>query len=177
MSVKPVFKYFRLAMTAVSLFMMSVTIAAAQSNELIGQSGAWEAYRIGSGDNIVCFITSVPTKLEGEYDRNNRGETRVHVTHHGKDSDQRGAVSVVAGYKYEEGRDVVFSIDGKSYSLFSVDTRAWPTKPSADAELVKAMKQGTTLKVTGISSRGSKTVDTYSLKGFTSAMSQIDEVC
>ena len=162
---------------AASVMTLSASAAVAQTGELIGQNGAWKSYRSGSGANTVCFITSEPTKLEGKYDRDNRGETRVFVAHHGKDSDERGVVSSVAGYRFEEGRDVVFSIDGKTVNLFSVDTRAWATKPAMDRELVKAMKRGNRLKVTGVSSRGNKTIDTYSLKGFTAAMKKIDQAC
>ncbi len=175
------FHHLRLAVIATGAVMLSVMMPGAavhaQTGELIGQNGAWKSYRSGSGANTVCFITSEPTKLEGKYDRNNRGETRVFVAHHGKDSDERGVVSSVAGYRFEEGRDVVFSIDGKAFNLFSVDTRAWATKPAMDRALVKSMKRGNKLKVTGISSRGNKTVDTYSLKGFTAAMKKIDKAC
>lgn len=177
MSVNAVLKICRSVFIAAGVVAMSGSFAAAQTGELIGQNGAWKSFRSGSGANTVCFITSEPTKLEGKYDRNNRGETRVFVAHHGKDSDERGVVSSVAGYRFEEGRDVVFSIDGKAFNLFSVDTRAWATKPSMDRAMVKAMKRGNTLKVTGISSRGNKTVDTYSLKGFTAAMKKIDKAC
>lgn len=151
--------------------------AAAQTGELIGENGAWKSYRSGQGNSAICFITSEPIKYEGKYDRNNRGETRVFVTHHGRDPENRGVVSNVAGYRYMADRDVTFNIDGKSFSLFSVDTRAWATKPSQDRALVKAMKRGNRLKVTGISSRGNKTIDTYSLKGFTAAMKKIDKAC
>lgn len=177
MSLKTIFKTCRSVSVALGLVALSGGVAAAQTGELIGQNGAWKSFRSGAGANTVCFITSEPTKLEGNYDRNNRGETRVFVAHHGKDSDERGVVSSVAGYRFEEGRDVIFNIDGKSFNLFSVDTRAWATKPSMDRAMVKAMKRGNTLKVTGISSRGNKTVDTYSLKGFTAAMKKIDKAC
>ena len=167
----------RVGLFTSAMMALGATSAAAQTGELIGQTGAWKSYRTGSGANSVCFITSTPTKLEGKYDRNNRGETRVFVTHHGRDSENRGVVSSVAGYRFEEGRDVIFSIDGKAYNLFSVDTRAWATKPEQDRALVKSMKRGTRLKITGTSSRGNKTIDTYSLKGFTAAMKTIDKAC
>lgn len=167
----------RAGLFTAAMMAVGATSAAAQTGELIGQTGEWKSYRTGSGENSVCFITSTPIKLEGKYDRNNRGETRVFVTHHGRDSENRGVVSSVAGYRFEEGRDVIFSIDGKTYNLFSVDTRAWATKPEQDRALVKSMKRGSKLKITGISSRGNKTVDTYSLKGFTAAMKKIDKAC
>ena len=151
--------------------------ARAQDGEVIGESGQWTAFRSGSGDNQICFITSEPTQLEGNYDRNNRGETRVFVTHHGPDAEDRSVVSSVAGYRFKEGEEVVFDVDGRKYTLFSVDTRAWATKPSQDAELTTAMKRGNRLKVTGVSSRGNKTIDTYSLTGFTRALGIIDQAC
>ena len=170
-------KFLRLYVLPLIVACMIPALAFAQSGENIGGSGKWQAFRAVSEGNTVCFITSNPTKLEGKYDRDNRGETRVFVTHHGKSSGDRGVVSNVAGYRYKEGEDVVFSVDGKNFSLFSVDTRAWATKPSQDETIVKAMKRGQTLKVTGFSSRGNKTTDTYSLSGFTAAMKIIDKAC
>lgn len=171
----------RLVLTGVAAVSMMVgpmlATASAQTGTLIGENGEWKSYRSGSGSDTICFVTSTPTKYEGKYDRNNRGETRVFVTHHGKDNDNRGVVSSVAGYKFMQDREVTFNIDGKTFTLFSVDTRAWATKPSEDRALVKAMKRGNKLKVTGISSRGNKTIDTYSLKGFTAAMKKIDKAC
>ena len=162
---------------ALAAMLAAPTGALAQDGEVIGQSGKWNAFRAGSGKDLVCFITSEPTKLEGDYDRNNRGETRVFVTHHSSNSEERSVVSSVAGYRFKEGEEVVFDVDGKKFNLFSVETRAWATKPQQDKELTRAMKRGNRLKVTGVSSRGNKTVDTYSLTGFTKAMGIIDKAC
>ena len=161
-------------MTSISLF---VPLARAQ-DERLGTSGQWEVYRTGSGKDKACFVTSVPVKFEGKYDRNNRGETRVFVTHHGKDPAQRGVVSVIAGYRYKKGEPVVFTIDGsRKFNLFSVNTRAWTSKLEDDRELVARMKRGRTLKVKGISTPGNTTTDTYSLTGFTKAIDMIDKAC
>ena len=162
---------------AIILGFMVVTShgALAQTGTLIGESGAWGAYRVGSGADVVCFVTSTPHKLEGKYNRNNRGETRVFVTHRG--GRNRGEVSVVAGYRYKEGTDIEFNIDGKKFNLFFDDTRAWANDSAQDKALVDAMKRGNSLKVTGVSSRGNKTIDTYSLSGFTAAIKRIDRAC
>lgn len=161
---------------AMAMILVSSAGSIAQTVELIGENGAWKAFRSGSGADISCFITSVPVKLEGKYDRNNRDETRVFVTHYGKGNKQ-GQVSSVAGYRFQAESGVTFTVDGTNFALFSSDTRAWATTPSMDADLVKAMKRGNTLIVTGVSSRGNKTIDTYSLKGFTASMQLIDRTC
>jgi len=172
-----IFQILRCCLAAVLLLGGFAGPVLAQTGDLLGENGNWQAYRAGNGAKKVCFVTSQPIKYEGDYDRNNRGETRVFVTHHSSDADERGVVSTVAGYRFKEGREVEFNIDGKKFGLFSVDTRAWATKPQMDQQLVTAMKRGRQLKVTGVSSRGNTTVDIYSLKGFTAAMKIIDKAC
>ena len=46
-----------------------------------------------------------------------------------------------------------------------------------DAKVIFAMKKGLELVITGESSRGTITNDTYTLKGFTSAFNQLTKDC
>lgn len=135
----------------------------------------WSVFRDDSASPRVCYMSSVPKKLRGNYDRNNRGETRVFVTHFGKND--RNVVSVLAGYKYKKQSDVTFAIDGKNTTLFTKDNRAWSLGPEDDSVLVTRMKRGNKLIVTGVSSRGNETIDEYSLSGFTKAKAFLDKLC
>lgn len=135
----------------------------------------WSVFRDDSGASRVCYMSSVPKKLRGDYDRNNRGETRVFVTHFGKSD--RNVVSVLAGYKYQKQSDVIFNVDGKETSLFTQDNRGYSFNAADDASLVTRMKRGSKLTVTGTSSRGNKTIDEYSLSGFTKAKALLDKLC
>ena len=51
---------------------------------------------------------------------------------------------------------------------------AWTNK---DKEVIYAMKKGITLTVKGYSSRGTLTIDTYALKGFTAAYNKLTKDC
>ena len=135
----------------------------------------WSVFRDDSSASRVCYMSSVPKKLRGDYDRNNRGETRVFVTHFGKSD--RNVVSVLAGYKYQKQSDVIFNVDGKETSLFTQDNRGYSFNAADDASLVTRMKRGSKLTVTGTSSRGNKTIDEYSLSGFTKAKALLDKLC
>ena len=135
----------------------------------------WSVYRDDSGAERICYMSSEPKKLRGDYNRNNRGETRVFVSHFGKSD--RNVVSVLAGYKYQKQSDVTFNIDGKNTVLFTQDNRAYSFNEADDATLVSGMKRGNKLTVTGISSRGNKTIDEYSLSGFTKAKALLDKLC
>ena len=54
---------------------------------------------------------------------------------------------------------------------------AWTPDAAADRELVDAMQRGKILVLRGTSSRGTDTVDTFSLIGFTKAYQEINKAC
>ena len=60
---------------------------------------------------------------------------------------------------------------------FLQDQIAWTSDPEVDGMLIKAMQRGTTMIIKGVSSRGTNTKDTYSLRGFTAAYKAISKVC
>ena len=55
--------------------------------------------------------------------------------------------------------------------------KQWPEDEEIDDLLIKGMKRGTTMIVKGISSRGTNTTDTYSLRGFTASYKAISKIC
>ncbi len=52
----------------------------------------------------------------------------------------------------------------------------WPD-PSDDVGLINSMRKGAQAVVTGVSSRGTTTIDTISLTGFTAALEAINKAC
>jgi hypothetical protein len=67
-----------------------------------------------------------------------------------------------------DGTDFEFSVDGEW---------AWPPSPSDDAKIVVAMKRGAKAVITAQSERGTVTKDTFSLKGFTAAVTDAEKRC
>ena len=134
------------------------------------------AYRYDDSAGRMCFISSVPTESKGKYDPNNRGETRVFVSH-GPDKAERNVVQVVAGYRYKPQSDVTMTIDGKKFTLFTIEDRAFASSEEDDLRMIAAMKRGSSMTIIGTSSRGTKTTDKYSLSGFTKTKSVIDKTC
>lgn len=161
-------------MILVMAAMLAITPAYAQStSEPESIHKDWEAHTHGSGSQKQCFMTSTPKQLKGEYDRNNRGQTRVYVTHR---NGSRNEISTYAGYRYRDQSEVIFKIDGKTYKLYIDGNYAWAYENDA-SKMIAAMRRGKELIVTGISSRGNKTIDIYSLSGFTAAYKAINTLC
>ena len=136
----------------------------------------WGAYRYDDTAGRMCFVSSVPKESKGKYDPNNRGETRVFVSH-GPDKSERNVVQVVAGYRYKPQSDVTMNIDGKKFTLFTIEDRAYASSEEDDQRMIAAMKRGSKMTIIGTSSRGTKTTDRYSLSGFTKTKSVIDKTC
>jgi len=89
----------------------------------------------------------------------------------------RNEVSTVIGYTFRENSTVRVAIGSATYSMFTADDKAWPENQAADDQLVAAMKRGADAVLTGVSSRGTTTIDTYSLIGFTAAVEQAQSIC
>ncbi len=140
----------------------------------LGAFDDWQAVTFDEGGNTGCYITSKPTKEEGDYSQ--RGRVYVLVTHRPKDG-SFDVVSVVAGYTYKEGSGVTLTIDQTDFPLFTHADSAWAPDTETDRQLVAAMKGGNSMVVRGTSTRGTETTDTYSLTGFTRAYNAIAEAC
>jgi hypothetical protein len=138
----------------------------------LGAFGDWEAYR--DAREGFCYAGSKPLKQEGRYTQ--RGDAFVLITHRPKEK-SFDVVSFEAGYVYKDGAEVSVAIGPQSFTLFGQGEQAWARDGNGDAQLVKAMRAGSTMVVKGTSSRGTLTIDTYSLKGVSAALDAINKAC
>jgi len=134
----------------------------------------WSVHVAGKNKQKICYLHGEPKKSAGKYNR--RGPTYMQVTHRVADR-ARNEVSITAGYSYKKGSDVNVKIDKKTFSMFTDGATAWSRDARGDAALVAAMRAGTTMVVTGTSTRGTVTKDRYSLAGFTAAHKAINKAC
>ncbi len=164
-------KYVTFVLAAIISF---PTLAASIPTE-IGEYGDWTAYSYKEGKNTICYMASTPKKDEGKYKM--RGEIYAVVTHRPAEKSYN-VVNFVAGYTYKNNSKVVVKIGTTAFNnLFTHGDNAWAPDNSTDKKLVEAMKRGHRMTVEGISSRGTKTKDTYSLAGFSGAYRAISAKC
>lgn len=160
---------------AIALVIMSPTISKASTPTLIGEYNDWSAYYYKDTNGSVCYMASSPKKDEGKYTK--RGDIYAVVTHRPKDKSY-GVVNFVAGYQYKKGSKVVVKIGNKTVDkMFTDEDQAWAISDLVDKELVTAMTRGDRMIVSGVSSKGTETKDTYSLKGFSAAYKAISAKC
>ena len=155
-----------------SFFLFSNTADA--NIRIIDKFKNWESHFTQDGENLVCFAISMPIKKEpGNL---NRAESRIFVTFRTKGS-VHDEVSVTSGYPYKKDEKVNVAINEDSFVFESSDNFAWLTSKDQEIKIINLMKKKNDAKVVGMSTRGSKTTDTYSLLGFTDAYNSAKNKC
>jgi hypothetical protein len=157
--------------------------ASAQDDyQAVGNERDWYVYAEDTGSGKMCWIASVPqswTARRGGRDVTSdvrRGEIRLMVANRPA-SGVTNEVSVVVGYPLRDGSTARLDVGDTRFDLFTQGEMAWTEDAEADARAIAAMRAGLEAKVTGTSSRGTTTVDTFSLLGFTAALDRAQQLC
>jgi len=89
----------------------------------------------------------------------------------------KNEVSFLAGYPFKKGSKVEAKVGPSKFSLFTDGENAWMPSPGDDDKVVAAFRRGSSTQLSGVSSRGTTTVDTFSLSGFTAALKSATGNC
>ena len=156
--------------------LLAVTNAGAAKGprSLLGNPGVWGAFSIPEAKGKACYVAGQPR--DSKPDGVRRGPIWLLVTHRPYKK-IKGEVGVYVGYPLKTDSTVVINIDGNAFKLYTVDDTAWVENAKQEAKLVRAMRAGKKMVIRGISKRGTKTTDSYSLKGFTRAHKAINRAC
>ena len=145
-----------------------------ESLKSIGKFKDWETFTMVENENKVCFAQSIPIlQAPKKIER----AARLFVTFRSVDKIQ-DEVSVTAGYIFDDKKKIIAK-SGKSVLRFSTiqENFAWFQENKTEKKLIKVMKKGSRLMVTGYSILGRQTIDHYSLLGFTKAYSTAQKSC
>ncbi len=162
-------------------FLAAAALAGASSAALaddpvsLGTFEDWESFTYQSAGAPVCYIYSVPKKSDAAK-KVKRDPIYFLVTHF-PGRKIHGQISTIIGYPFKESSTVTVKVDDTSFELYTNGDVAWAAAPETEAEIVKAMKTGGSLSVTGTSWKGTETTDTYSLAGVSKALDKIDSAC
>lgn len=153
----------------------------AQSAERAAAHNDWSVFV--AGDPKECYIVSPPTKStatrDGKAAEVQRGDIRLFVAFRPGEN-VTNEVSFTGGYPFRDGSTVKLAVGSDTFTLGpgQGDAIEWAwTDPSDDSNAVAAMRRGATATLTGTSSRGTVTEDSFSLSGFTAAIEDAARLC
>ena len=143
---------------------------------LLGQFGEWGAYRATPGGKKICFALAKPTSAASEPAGRNRDPSYAFVSTRPSEK-VKNEVSVIVGYPQKPGHDAAAAIGSSTYSMYTQNDGAWVKNAAEEAQMVETMRKGADLVVKSESARGTKTTDTFSLKGIAQALDKGAEEC
>ena len=152
--------FFQLLFFVFFVFSTSILLASIEK-------GKWNFVK----ENNYCYIGSLPIKSDIPEGKK-RGD--VYILVYTINKNPEAVVQINFGYPYKVEEPVNVKIDEKNYEFYADEDSAWTND---DNEVVYAMKKGIQLTVFGISSRETKTIDTYTLNGFTAAYNELINDC
>lgn len=168
---------FMLSLGALSL-MAGAALAQEQSTNRVAAKTDWSVF---VEDNPTeCWGVATPKETvntrEGRVVAATRGQILLMVFYR-PSAGAQGQVAFTGGYPFRSGSTVNINISGNEFELFTDGEWAWPATVTDDTKIVTAMKRGADAIVTGVSSRGTITKDTFSLLGFTAAVEDAESRC
>ena len=146
----------------------------AETSTVEGTHGEWTAYsRMDSGEKI-CYVLAKPgTKSPGNV---KHGDIYFMVA-----SWKSGAAneqpSFMAGYPLKSNSPPVARVGSAKFPMFVSQNEAFIENNGDESRLVKAMRDGSTMRVSAMSQRGTAVNYSFSLKGITAALKSAKSAC
>ena len=164
-------------MAAIAVLVTGLGTASAQeSTNVVATEGDWTVF--AAQNPKECWAVSPPKSTlntqDGKEVEVTRGDIRLYVAYR---PGQNGDVSFTGGYPFSPDSTVEVDVGGQKFNLFTEGESAWTGSPSDDQKLIGALRAGATAIITGRSSRGTTTKDTFSLSGVTAATNTAKERC
>ena len=156
------------------LLFFFTSFAQAENLKKIGKFKDWEAILIIYDAEKVCFAQSKPI-LQSPKDSTR--EARLFVTFRPNDkiSDE---ISTTSGYEYNIQNTIRAKSGKKKYKFDIVqESFAWIADNKVEKKMIRTMKKGSRIMISGYNVSGSQTIEHYSLLGFTKAYSEAKKSC
>ena len=156
------------------LLMVSVSKTFAEDLKKIGKFKDWEAMVIVEQAGKVCFAQSAPVL---QAPKSNIREARMFVSFRPGEK-VSNEISITGGYEFNN-KNSITATSGKSKYKFDITQEgfAWIANTKIENKMIKTMKRGSRIMITGYNQKGSQTIDHYSLLGFTKAYNAAKTSC
>jgi len=155
-------------------FTMLGSLTFAEEVKKIGKFKDWETMVVKNNSGTICFAQSKPVL---QSPKNNNREARLFVTFRPSEK-ILDEISITAGYEFNKKNSIIAK-SGKNKYKFDIaqENFAWIADSKQEKKMIRIMKKGSRIMVTGYNQKGSQTIDHYSLLGFTKAYKSAKKSC
>ena len=154
----------------------AAAVAGAVKPALLGQYGDWGAYTASPGGKKICFAIAKPSSSETNPPNRPRNPSYMFISSRPADK-VSNEVSIIVGYPFKPNSEATVDIGSTSFALYTQQDGAWIKNAAEEAHMVEAMRAGQSAMVKGASAKGTRTTDTFSLRGLGQALDRADQDC
>ena len=153
---------------------ISISSSLAEDLKKIGKFKDWDVIVISETSSKVCFAQSLPVL---QSPKNNKRDARLFITFRPGEKISN-EISTTAGYEFNK-KNSVLATSGNNKFKFDIKQQgfAWMTSNKKENIMIKVMKKGSRIMLSGYNEKGSQTIDHYSLLGFTKAYNTAKKAC
>ena len=156
------------------VFFLSSSSVLSEELKKIGKFKDWEAMVLNNNSEKICFAQTKPVL---QSPKGQAREARLFVSFRPKDK-VIDEISTTSGYEYNT-QNSIKAKSGKNKYKFDIAQEgfAWIADNKIEKKMIRTMKKGSRIMVTGFNKSGSQTIDHYSLLGFTKAYNAAKKNC
>lgn len=151
-------------------------VAGGAKPNLLGQYGEWGAYSANPGGKKVCFAIAKPSSSESTPPGRPRNPAYMFISSRPAEK-VSNEVSIIIGYAFKPNTEATAQVGSTSFALYTQQDGAWIKNASEESHLIDAMRTGQTAVVKGVSLKGTRTTDTFPLKGLGQALDRTGQEC
>ena len=146
----------------------------AEEVKKMGKHKDWETYVVKNDTGKVCFAQSKPVL---QAPKTNLRDARLFISFRPGEK-ITNEISITSGYEFNTKNSII-AMSGKNKYKFDIvqEGFAWMTSNKQEKKMIRTMKRGSRIMVTGYNQKGSQTIDHYSLLGFTKAYNATKANC
>src|SRR5579862_9322017 len=154
----------------------AAAVAGGSEPTLIGQFGTWGAYMATPNGKKVCFALAKPSASKTNPPNRPRDPAYAFVSTRPAEK-VVNEVSIMIGYALEPGSESTLEVGGASYAMYTQGDGLWIKNAAEEDQMVQAMRRAADATVKGMSSKGTETIDVFSLKGLSQALDRVAQDC
>ena len=140
----------------------------------VGKFKDWETIVVKSEGELLCFAQTKPVL---QSPKNNPREARLFVSFRPNEK-ILDEISITPGYEFNKKNSIIAKSGKNKYKFdISQDSFAWIADNKQEKKMIKTMKKGSRIMISGHTLKGSQTIDHYSLLGFTKAYDAAKKSC
>lgn len=162
--------------------------------DFVGAYGDWKVYHTGSGKTRICYLLAEPKSRDPDDPKQEKAYAFISE----RPAERvRNEVSFVMGFEVAPGPEAkdkkkdkkpkkgesddpaapTVTIGDADFNLVPKGTDLWVKNPAEELQVIDEMRKGASLVIKAASHKGHKTIDTYSLTGFSQAIDKAQKDC